>query len=95
MAGGGRVSEDENENVREHEHENENELGPPTLRGRMLNAAWRLGGPWAAVTGVIATTSVCPYCGSPQCAVGIGQAAGIGAVTSGVLWAVNRLRGKK
>ena len=65
------------------------------LKDRLRHAAWRYGGSWAAVTGLIATSTTCPYCGNPGCAVGIGQAAGIGAITSGVLWLVNRFKKKR
>ena len=40
---------------------------------------------WLAGTGLIASTSVCPYCGNQACAVGIGQATVFGFLIAGVL----------
>ena len=95
MGAGDHDHDHDHEHVHEHDLEREHGNAGTTLRGWLTRAAWRFGGPWAAVTGVIATTSACPYCGNPQCVVGIGQAAGIGALTSGALWAINRFRGKQ
>ncbi len=40
---------------------------------------------WLSVTGLTATTSVCPVCGQAGCPVGLGQAAGLGLVATLVL----------
>lgn len=34
---------------------------------------------WLGFTGLMATTSVCPFCGQPGCPVGVGAATTIGA----------------
>ncbi len=40
---------------------------------------------WLSVTGLTATTSVCPLCGQAGCPVGLGQAAGLGLIATLVL----------
>lgn len=40
---------------------------------------------WFAFTGLIASTSVCPFCGTPGCPVGIGAATTMGGVFSFIM----------
>jgi hypothetical protein len=35
---------------------------------------------WLAFTGLISSTSVCPFCGTPGCPVGIGLASAMGGI---------------
>jgi hypothetical protein len=37
---------------------------------------------WLGLTGLIAATSVCPFCGQPGCPVGVGAATTIGGILS-------------
>ena len=52
-----------------------------TIRGKLFQfLKW-----WFAFTGLIASTSVCPFCGTPGCPVGIGAATTMGGAFSFIM----------
>ncbi len=67
--------------------------GAPAPRGRLRRfaaGAWTYLLGWFGVSGFIASTTTCPYCGNAGCPVGIGQAAGLGLFATAVIWLFGR-----
>lgn len=57
-----------------HHHHNKSQKHP--FAARIINfSKW-----WLAFTGLIATTSVCPFCGQAGCPVGLGFASTMGGL---------------
>ncbi|NLH48964.1 MAG: hypothetical protein GX444_10220 [Myxococcales bacterium] len=45
---------------------------------------------WFGISGFLVSTSTCPFCGQTGCPVGVGQAAGIGFLSSFFIWLTGR-----
>jgi len=78
----------------DHQHEQHHDHATHVQAGRLRRFWTRIKLyvlSWLSVTGLVATTSTCPFCGQAGCPVGLGQAAGLGVVAAAALWVLNKL----
>lgn len=75
-----------------HHHPQQTATTAPAGRLRRLYGRLKLTVlTFLASTGLIATSSVCPYCGQQACPINLGQAAGLGLFTALVVGLLTKL----
>jgi hypothetical protein len=67
---------------------------PGKMRGFVARSWTYLLG-WFGLSGLIASSTTCPYCGQVGCPVGLSQAAGLGFASMGIIWLFTKFSAKR